>query len=292
MWLEHYKAYQINYLELKAIHLFIKTYSNLWKGCKHIRIRSDNTTKVAYVNNMGGLVSSSYDRLAKEIWTYCSERNAWLPVIHIPEKENNEAGYMTRFLNDKTERKLDPQIFQKILKKFSVKPEIDIFASHLNYQLPTYVSWNPDKNAYVIDAFSMSWTNLKFNAFPPFSLIRTSMSKIRREMVVGIMIIPWWVTQFWFLMMVHLLQDLPAVLTPNDLKLPSNKGLQHPLYPKMKLLAVHLSGRPSDTQNLHQKLLKLSWNRSNHQQRPDMSQCLNDSTGMQYQGIKAPILQM
>ena len=105
---------------------------------------------------------------------------------------------------------------------------------------PNLCSWNPDKNAYVIDAFSISWTNLKFYAFLPFSLIGTSISKIRREMTVGIMIIPWWVTQFWFPMMVALLQDFPVVLSPDVLTLPSNKALQHPLYPKMKLLAVQV----------------------------------------------------
>ena len=78
IWSEHYKAYHINYLELKAIHLAIRAYSNLWKGCKHIRIKSDITTAIAYVNNMGGSVFSSCDRLAKEIWTYCSERKIWL----------------------------------------------------------------------------------------------------------------------------------------------------------------------------------------------------------------------
>ena len=88
------------------------------------------------------------------------------------------------------------------------------------------------------------------------------------------------------------IQDFPVVLPPNVLTLPCNKGLKYPLYPKMKLLAIHLSGRPSDTQNFHQKLLKLSWNRGDHQKRPDLSQCLNDGTGMQYQGMKIPIHQM
>ena len=46
---------------------------------------------------------------------------------------------MSRLLNDNTEWKLDPQISQKILKLFSVKPTTDIFASHLNYQVPAYV---------------------------------------------------------------------------------------------------------------------------------------------------------
>ena len=45
------------------MHLAIKAYSNLWKDCKHIRVRSENTTVIAYVNNMGGLVSRSCNRL-------------------------------------------------------------------------------------------------------------------------------------------------------------------------------------------------------------------------------------
>ena len=52
---------------------------------------------------MGGLVSSSCDRLTKEIMTYSPGRNAWLSAIHIPGKESNEADYMSRFLNDNTE---------------------------------------------------------------------------------------------------------------------------------------------------------------------------------------------
>ena len=92
-------------------------------------------------------------------------------------------------LNENTEWKFDLLIFQKILKLFSVKSETDIFASHLNYHVPTYISRNPDKNAYAIDAFSISRVNLKFYAFPPFSLIGASISMIRREMAAGIMII-------------------------------------------------------------------------------------------------------
>ena len=78
----------------------------------------------------------------------------------------------------------------------------------------------------------------------------------------------------------------PKVLTP-----PPKKGLQHPLHSKMKLLAVHLWRKSSDTQNFHQKIIKLSWNRGDRQQGPDISQCLKDGTPMQYQRMKIPIFQ-
>ena len=40
--------------ELKAIKLAIKSYAPLYKICNHIRIMSDNTSTIAYVNKQGG----------------------------------------------------------------------------------------------------------------------------------------------------------------------------------------------------------------------------------------------
>ena len=79
IWDKKDKEYHINYLELKAIYLAIKAYRNSWEGCKHIRIRSDNTTAIAHINNMRDLVSDSCNHLAKEIWTYCTDQKIWLP---------------------------------------------------------------------------------------------------------------------------------------------------------------------------------------------------------------------
>ena len=93
---------------------------------------------------------------------------------------------MSRLLNENTAWKLDPSIFQKILKLFSVKPETDMFPSHLNFQVPTYAPLNPEKNVYGLDAFSISWVNLKFYDFPPINVIGASVSKIRRNMIAGI----------------------------------------------------------------------------------------------------------
>ena len=53
--------------------------------------------------------------------------------------------------------------------------------------------------------------------------------------------------------------------------LPFNQDQKHSLYPKTKLLAVHLSVHPSDIQTFHQKLQILSWSRGNQPQGQDMS---------------------
>ena len=71
------------------------------------------------------------------------------------------------------------------------------------------------------------------------------------------MIKPWWKTQFWFPMMVSLLKNFPILLPPNILTLQSKRSAKHPLYPKMKLLAIHLSGKASETQTLQEKFQML-----------------------------------
>ena len=30
----------------------------MWKNCQHTRVKSDNTTAIGYINNMGGIVSN------------------------------------------------------------------------------------------------------------------------------------------------------------------------------------------------------------------------------------------
>ena len=181
------KEYHINYLELKAIYLAIIAYRNSWEVCKHIRIRSDNTTAIAYINNMGGLVSNSCNHLAKEIWTHCKGQKMWFSAVYITGKDNNTADYMYRLINEKTEGRLVPFIFHKIVNLFKVTSDIDLFDSALNHQVPNYISWNPDQDQFEIDTFSISWDNWKFYAFPPFSLIGASISNIKGEDVIQIL---------------------------------------------------------------------------------------------------------
>ena len=52
---------------------------------------------------------------------------------------------------------LNQKIFTKIACKFEFHPEVDLFASRLNAQLPVFVSYHPEPEAIHINAFSISW---------------------------------------------------------------------------------------------------------------------------------------
>ena len=183
-----------------------------------------------------------------------------------------------------TEWRLSPAIFHKILRVFYCKPEIDLFASCLNFQIPKYVSWHSDKNAVVVDAFSISWPSLDFYAFPPFSLNRSSCHKNQSGAVLrGTM--PYHCGKHKFGL--QLLINFPVLLLPpNILNLSSNKSVQHRLYQKMKLLPIELPDRHSETQVFYQKLLPLSQIQGEQQQpKIDMNWYSDNGLYMLHQGI-------
>ena len=198
------KGNHINYLELKAAYLAGKSYRSYWLGKKHIQVKSDNTTAIVYINNLGGSVSEKCNGLAKHLWRFCIQENIWISAVHIPGKENTVANYMSRSFSVNTEWQLAPLIFKNIVHTFNFVPELDLFVSYLNVQVPCYVLWFPDPNEVANDAFSLSWENKKFYAFPPFSLIGATLVKIWRGQSTVIMVIAWWGTQFWFPIMLQL----------------------------------------------------------------------------------------
>ena len=106
----------INYLELKAIHFAIKCYYKRWAGTKHLRIKSDNTTVRAYMNNMGGTISDNCNNLAKNIWKFCIKERVWISAEHIPGGKNYIADFMSRSFNGNTEWQLSTELFQKMVK--------------------------------------------------------------------------------------------------------------------------------------------------------------------------------
>lgn len=251
-WLES-EIQHINILELTAVLFALKSY-----GCKnkrHLRIMCDNTTAIAYINNMGGVKSHKCDIIAKNIWEICINQNLWISAAHVPGVENKRADKKSREFNDHIEWMLHKTIFDKVVKDLGFKPTIDLFASRLNHQIKTYVSWEPDPQCSAVDAFSISWAELDFYAFPPFSLIGPVLAKCRQENALGIMIMPQWTTQYWYPMMIRMLVKPPLLLPkrPDLLILPHKPQEQHPLAGKMQLMAALVSGRQWKHTNYRKK---------------------------------------
>jgi hypothetical protein len=185
-----------------AIDYSLKAYCGSLRH-KHIRIMSDNTTAIAGINKQGSTHSSECQSIAKEIWLWALARGLWLSAAHIPGIENVEADHASRVFQDELEWSLCSREFNCIVNQFG-KPEMDLFASHLNYRVMPFCSYHPDPLAHVIDAFTISWTNMVGYAFPPFCLLGRVLQKIVQDKAMCIVVAPEWPKKSWFSMFKNL----------------------------------------------------------------------------------------
>ena len=194
-WKKEEQNFHINVKELLAI---LYSLQSLCGKCQNITIKilSDNTTAVNYVNNMGG-TKQLCNSVARKIWEWAKQRSVWLLAAHLPGKLNVEADKLSRTLHSNIEWSLDQTVFQQVVTQLG-PIEFDLFASRLNNQVPKYSSWMPDPGAKVCDAFSFSWNGLNAYAFPPFALISKVLRKVEQERCSIVLVVPDWPSQPWF----------------------------------------------------------------------------------------------
>ena len=257
-WTPSEAEYHINILELLAAFFALKCFCSHMSNC-HIQIQIDNTTAVAYINNMGGSKSKELNQLAVQIWEWCIIRNIWFSAVHIPGRLNTGADEKSRVFSDNHEWMLNKHSFDKILLRHPGL-DFDLFASRLNYQISRYCSWQADPNSTHVDAFTMNWNGLKFYAFPPFSLLPRCLQKISQDRAQGIIIAPLWPTQTWFPVLLRHLCDQPWILLPrpNLLQHPSRSS-PHPLHKNLHLMVCPVSGDPSAITTFQRRLPTFSW---------------------------------
>ncbi|XP_015119029.1 uncharacterized protein LOC107042483 [Diachasma alloeum] len=195
-WSDAEKQLHINILELKAALLGLKCFASSLTSCQ-ILLRIDNTTAIATINKMGSVQFNKLNTESRRLWQWCEERSLWVFASYIQSKENFEADAESRKLPTDTEWELASWAFSRINNSFGPF-EVDLFASYLNHKCENYAAWRRDPGAMVIDAFTISWSDIYFYAFPPFSVISRVLQKILDDEAEGVIVVPYWSTQCWF----------------------------------------------------------------------------------------------
>ena len=132
-WIPSEATHHINYLEMLAVFFALNDLQIQLCG-KHVCVRIDMTA-VSDISKMGTRHSRKRNNLTREIWNWCITHGIFLTAAHIPGAENVAADVESRKTRDQTEWALDSAIFKKGTLRLGVHPEIDIFASRLNYTL-------------------------------------------------------------------------------------------------------------------------------------------------------------
>ena len=241
---------QINLKELQAAFFMLQSFCQNYHDT-HIRLKLDNTTAVACINRMAS-TKPNLMKMTKQTWVWAIERQIHLSAEHLPGRYNCIADHESRaFDNLDAEWMLKTTVFEAICDKFGM-PDIDMFASRINSQLPGYYAWRPDPGALAIDAFQQHWDETLRYAFPPFSIVARVLQKVELEGATIILVFPIWPTQAWFPRALKMTIDTPYLLPQESLTLPQNPAKKHPL-PKLRLAAMKLSGAHCRQRSYHPK---------------------------------------
>lgn len=236
------REHHINYLELLAAHLALKSFADDLKDCG-VLLRINNSVAISYINRMGGIKFPLLNKVTKQIWQWCEERGLWIFASYIPSSDNVEADKASRRTNIDTEWELSYEAFRVIVERFGY-PDVDLFASRVNKKCARFMSWHRDPEAMGVDAFTINWKYEYFYAFPPFNLMLRVLNQISTDQACGIVVAPFWTAQPWFPLWKELLIGHPVIFEPNeDMLLSPCRRVHHPLARNLRLMAGKLSGK-------------------------------------------------
>ena len=245
-WTKEERKLHINILELMAVELAVKTFTRNRK-VSSIHLQIDNTVALSYLMKMGGTKSWELTKISKRIWHYLLDKEITLTAEWIPTQLNIVADWESRYVKDSTEWKLSQTIFQKICKAMGT-PNIDLFASRVSHQVPTYLSLKADPCCQAVDAFQQNWNPFFPYAFPPFCLISKVLRQLSKQKVERmILVTPLWPTQPWYPLLLSMCIQNPILIPTTENLLENPLGEKHPLIlnSTLELVVWLVSGIPS-----------------------------------------------
>ena len=231
----------INILELWAVFFALKHFLCFLQG-RHVLVKTDNTTVVAYINRQGGTRSLKLHKLAREIITWSSTRLLSLRATHVPGVLNRGADLLSRGNPLYGEWSLHPQVVGQIWQRYG-QAAVDLFASRENAQCPLFFSLMDVEAPLGVDALAHPWPNVLLYAFPPLSLISPTLDRVREQGLSLILVAPRWPSKHWVAEIIQLLAGEPWPLpVRRDLLSQAHGEIYHPHPDRVALWAWPVRG--------------------------------------------------
>ena len=236
IWSQDQSQLHINVLELQAIWLGLRAFSQRVENAR-VALMSDNTSAVAYLRNQGGTKSLAMNDLATDICLWSEKRGMTLVPRYLPGHLNVLADHLSRRGQIlKTDWSLNQTAADRIFHAWG-RPFVDLFALGKNTKLTIYVSPIREETSWKVDSLVQNWDGLYAYAYPPTSLIRACLNKVRTENVEIVLIAPAWPNQEWFPDLLDLSIDFPITLPPVQKLL--KQTFSHHFHPHPWLLNLH-----------------------------------------------------
>ena len=189
VWGANLRNAHINYLELMAVFLALRHFKPHLRGC-HVLVRTDNTTTMCYINRQGGLRSPRLHLLAHRLILWCDAHLLSIKACHIPGLLNTGADLLSRGPVRYSEWSLHPEVAAQLWQRFGV-PKVDLFAAEDNAKCSLYFSIRGNWTLG-LDALAHKWPRGLLYAFPPLSLIRPTLERVRTQGLKLLLIAPAW----------------------------------------------------------------------------------------------------
>ncbi|XP_077113927.1 uncharacterized protein LOC143769315 [Ranitomeya variabilis] len=235
-WIVNFEKSRLN---PETVQIFLGIQLDSIQGA-NVRIYSDNSTTVAYVNRQGGTRSGSLMTIAADIFQLAETHLTSLTALHIKGVENIRADYLSRNELRQGEWTLNKSIFRMITESWGI-PQIDLFAKRDNRQVKRFTSLNVTDHPDKLDSLHHPWRFKLAYAFPPMSLIPLVIRKIRMEQARVILIAPFWPKRPWFSCLQTMCLCDPWIL-PSDKELLSQGPFFHPQVKGLHLTVWNLRG--------------------------------------------------
>ena len=161
------------------------------EGCSHVRQHVSGCLP----EKSGGTKSLAMNDLATDICLWSEKRGMTLVPRYLPGHLNVLADHLSRRGQIlKTEWSLNQTVADRIFRAWG-RPFVDLFALGKNTKLAIYVSPIQEEASWKVDSLVQNWDGLYAYAYPPTSLIRACLNKVRTENVEIVLIAPGWPNQ-------------------------------------------------------------------------------------------------